>query len=328
VATGGVGAGHCRIFAGGPSSQLTLGVSGQDRLTVSSTNVDVTGSLEVDALKLNGSPVAGYVLTSDSSGNATWQAPTGSGGITLPYEDSVDSTLPGFKITNDNMYNLSTGSLGEQMTGVEGRASSFEGTGVAGHNDHFGSVGKLGQGKYGVYGVSARSDGAGGHFSNTGGGPALVASGTVKVGVLQIMGGADISEQFDVKSDESQVEPGMVVCIDPGDAGKLVVSESAYDHKVAGIVSGAGGIATGMMMGQQDTVADGAYPVALTGRVYVWADASGGPIEPGDLLTTSDVPGHAMKVSDYDKAHGATLGKAMTSLDAGRGLVLVLVSLQ
>jgi hypothetical protein len=35
-----------------------------------------------------------------------------------------------------------------------------------------------------------------------------------------------------------------------------------------------------------------------------------------------------MKVTDYDKAHGAIIGKAMSSLDQGEGLVLVLVSLQ
>jgi hypothetical protein len=58
------------------------------------------------------------------------------------------------------------------------------------------------------------------------------------------------------------------------------------------------------------------------------ADAGTGPIEPGDLLTTSDTPGHAMRVVDHDRANGAILGKAMTSLDEGRGLVLVLVSLQ
>ena len=52
------------------------------------------------------------------------------------------------------------------------------------------------------------------------------------------------------------------------------------------------------------------------------------PIEPGDLLTASDTPGHAMKVTDYTKAHGAILGKAMSSLESGKGLVLVLVSLQ
>jgi hypothetical protein len=31
------------------------------------------------------------------------------------------------------------------------------------------------------------------------------------------------------------------------------------------------------------------------------------------------------KVTDYDKAHGAIVGKAMTALDEGQGLVLILV---
>jgi hypothetical protein len=35
-----------------------------------------------------------------------------------------------------------------------------------------------------------------------------------------------------------------------------------------------------------------------------------------------------MKATDRDRAFGATIGKAMTSLEEGRGLVLVLVSLQ
>ena len=91
----------------------------------------------------------------------------------------------------------------------------------------------------------------------------------------------------------------MVVCIDSSNSGNLVVSQKAYDRTVAGIVSGAGGVKPGMLMGQQGTMADGEHPVALTGRAYCRADASKGPITPGDLLTTSDVAGHAMKVTDY-----------------------------
>ena len=72
----------------------------------------------------------------------------------------------------------------------------------------------------------------------------------------------------------------------------------------------------------------GEMPVALAGRVYVLADASEGAIEPGDLLTTSALPGHAMKATDLTAAQGAILGKAMTSLEEGTGLVLVLVTLQ
>ncbi|MGH8004302.1 MAG: hypothetical protein ACRECJ_06235 [Limisphaerales bacterium] len=146
--------------------------------------------------------------------------------------------------------------------------------------------------------------------------------------VLQINGGADLSEQFDVEASKRKPEPGVVVCIDPENPGKLVVSAAAYDHKVAGIISGAGGVQPGMLMGQPGSEADGEHPVALTGRVYCWVDASNGPIEPGDLLTTSDTPGHAMRVSDHRKAQGAIIGKAMTSLREGKGLVLVLVSLQ
>ncbi|MEO1655684.1 MAG: hypothetical protein AAFU64_19230, partial [Bacteroidota bacterium] len=67
---------------------------------------------------------------------------------------------------------------------------------------------------------------------------------------------------------------------------------------------------------------------ALTGRVYVKANTSSGAIKAGDLLTTSDRAGEAMKVSDYEKSRGAILGKAMTSLEDGSGYVLVLVSLQ
>jgi len=84
-----------------------------------------------------------------------------------------------------------------------------------------------------------------------------------------------------------------------------------------------------MLMGQAGTKADGKHPVALSGRVYCWADAdAGGSIEPGDLITTSNAPGHGMKVVDHAKASGAIIGKAMSALEHGRGLVLVLVSLQ
>ena len=152
--------------------------------------------------------------------------------------------------------------------------------------------------------------------------------GRVITEVIQITGGADFSEQFDVNCDGRGIEPGSVVSIDPSMPGDLCLSSAPYDRRVAGIVSGAGGVKPGLLMGQRGTEADGQHPVALTGRVYCKVDASFGAIEPGDLLTTSPTTGHAMKVIDHSKATGAILGKAMTSLDSGRGLVLVLVSLQ
>lgn len=151
--------------------------------------------------------------------------------------------------------------------------------------------------------------------------------GQMSTTVLEIRGGADLSENFDVNKDIAAI-PGMVVSIDAENPGKLAVAREAYDTKVAGVISGAGGLNTGMVMSQQgNDLAHGDFPVALTGRVYVYVDADLAPVHPGDLLTTSVTPGHAMRAVDPTKAMGATIGKAMTALESGKGLVLVLVNL-
>ena len=142
---------------------------------------------------------------------------------------------------------------------------------------------------------------------------------------LTIRGGADLAEPFPMS--HAGVEPGTVVVIDEKNPGKLKASTRAYDKKVAGIVSGANGIEPGISMIQEDKLEAGEN-VALSGRVYVKANSSAGSIEPGDLITTSSTPGQAMKAAEHDKAQGAILGKAMTGLSDGEGMVLVLVTLQ
>ncbi len=144
---------------------------------------------------------------------------------------------------------------------------------------------------------------------------------------ITINGGADLAEPFQVSSPSGEIPQGSVVVIDKEHPGHLKVSSQAYDTRVAGVLSGANGINPGIQM-QQQSLLEGGKNVALTGRVYVLADAANGAIEPGDLLTTSDTPGHAMKVSDHARASGAILGKAMTGLQQGKGMVLVLVTLQ
>lgn len=163
----------------------------------------------------------------------------------------------------------------------------------------------------------------------------LDVNGITRTNLLMITGGADFAENFDVNAAATgseamtpNVEAGMVVSIDPASPGKLQLSTRAYDRRVAGIISGAGGVKPGMVMNQEGTLADGRHPVALSGRVYAWVDAAQGAINPGDLLTTSSTPGHAMKAADAAKAQGAIIGKAMTGLKEGKGLVLVLVTLQ
>jgi len=149
-------------------------------------------------------------------------------------------------------------------------------------------------------------------------------SGRCVTTAVEITGGGDLVEGFDAAP---ECEPGSVVVIDAEHEGRLVQSTVAYDRKVAGVVSGAGGVAHGIKMGQ-DGVLDGETLVAMSGRVWVRSSTENGTIAPGDRLTTSSIAGHAMKATDGDRSDGAVIGKAMTGLDKGEGLVLVLVNLQ
>jgi len=153
----------------------------------------------------------------------------------------------------------------------------------------------------------------------------VLNDGTTKVKILEITGGADLAEPFEVRHPDV-LAPGTVVSIDPAHPGAVSASTTAYDRRVAGVVSGGGDISTGLVMGS--TVVNGASKsvlLALAGRVWVKADTSNGPIQPGDLLTSSGQAGRAMRASDLGRAQGAVIGKAMTALEAGDGEVLVLV---
>jgi hypothetical protein len=132
---------------------------------------------------------------------------------------------------------------------------------------------------------------------------------------------ADCAEEFEAEDD---VGVGSVVVTAGGT--RLVRGSRAYDRRVVGVVSGAGGFRPGVVLGHR---ADSRrrVPVAVLGRVHCLADAGYGAIEVGDLLTTSETVGHAMRVTDHPAAMGAVLGKALSPLSDGRGLVETLVAL-
>jgi hypothetical protein len=191
----------------------------------------------------------------------------------------------------------------------------------------------------GVQGISFRSSGYGGHFSGAtgifadawGDGKAAVFKGNVEIQdsagttVMELGEGLDVAEGFDVVDVKKDIKRGTVLIIDRDNPGKLNVSSEPYDSKVAGIVAGANGIGSGVRMGAGQFDHD----VALAGRVYCNVDATEAGVLPGDLLTTSSLPGYAMKAADYERAKGAILGKAMQGLEQGKkGQILVLVTLQ
>ncbi len=68
--------------------------------------------------------------------------------------------------------------------------------------------------------------------------------------------------------------------------------------------------------------------VTLGAFAHCKVDADIAPIQVGDLLTTSSTKGHAQKVLEPERAIGAIIGKALRSLNSGKGKIPVLVMLQ
>lgn len=75
-------------------------------------------------------------------------------------------------------------------------------------------------------------------------------NGEVSTPAVTITGGADLSEPFAMSEMLQKVEPGSVLVIDPGNPGSLMLSDQAYDPRVAGIASGAGGVQPGLVLRQ------------------------------------------------------------------------------
>lgn len=193
------------------------------------------------------------------------------------------------------------------------------GTGVRGQSVHHIGVHGLTEHNAGVHGFSTHGTGIVGE----GGTFAAQFVGTVEVtGDLKVTGdvlltGQDYAEAL--STSETDIEAGFVVVL--GDDGGIRRCERDYDTAVAGIVSGACGIKPAIVLGRHDGSAD----VALMGKVWCQADAEVAPIRPGDLLTTSATVGHCRRVTEPARAFGAVIGKALTPLASGRGLVRVLV---
>ncbi len=277
----------------------------------------VHGTQDGSGIGVYGSTPSGYGVygtTSDGTGVYGWSiGGTGVWGRT----DSVASNATGVQGF------VNSTAPGAYSAGVRGHNNGTGGNGIGvwGSQDGsgWGVFGSTASGS-GVYGYSSDGVGVRGHSDS---GYAGYFDGTVSVKVLEIAG-ADLAEKFPVSE---EVKPGMVVAIDPDHPGQLCLARGVYNRRVAGVVSGANGLPAGAILGHLEGAGD-APPIALSGRVWVYADATQTPIEPGDLLTTSDTAGHAMKVTDHTRAPGAVLGKAMSALKDGKGLVLVLVSLQ
>lgn len=345
------GAGTWQAAASGFSLPYSGSVSSTSPgFAVTNTGTAIGSSAIVGIINNAGSSsdaAAGSFSADGSNGHAV--AATGDKGTTVyaQYTGTTGTAYYGFS-TGVGAASLSCNSVGgygiKAVTTATNQSTSARG-------GWFESNGATGAGVYarstGTYAPAVSADAEGAEatavYANaTGaGGTGLIAKGAYKAAkfygnvelyeygttnkVIELGKGLDYAEGFDVSDETSQVPPGSVLVIDPKSPGKLARSSHAYDRRVAGIVAGASGLGSGVRLGTGQFDRD----VALAGRVYCNVVALGEDIEPGDLLTTSDMPGYAMKVRDQGRAQGAILGKAMEPLAAGnKGQILVLVTLQ
>ena len=149
-------------------------------------------------------------------------------------------------------------------------------------------------------------------------------------------GGADYADMLAVADDVSKYEPGDVLVIEEN--AQLVLSDAANSTAVVGVHStdpAMIGDPLGIWDGESvlrsereilELLAKDRVPVAMAGMVPVKVTAENGTIMPGDLLTTSSTPGHAMKATVFRR--GSIIGKAMTSLDGDEGVIQMLVMMQ
>ena len=159
----------------------------------------------------------------------------------------------------------------------------------------------------------------------------LSVTGTGNISAAGTIEGGNIKAKYqDVAEwvESSQALPaGTLVVLDHTKSNQVIASSQAYDTRVAGVISEQPGIALG-------EAGDNKVLVATTGRVRLTVDAAKGPIQIGDLLVTSDIPGVAMKSEALNvggvQLHrpGTLVGKALEPLAKGQGKILVLLSLQ
>lgn len=240
----------------------------------------------------------------------------------------------------DRVFRQSAGVYGESpQQGVFGRSTSGTGTGVFGNSEGAG-FGVRGDAEAGVavqgqcFGSGIAVQGIGGRLAGRFEGPVEIVGDVRLFGSMEVSGDvhftggiADCAEEFEVNTpDGVRDEPGTVMVID--EHGALTRCAADYDRRVAGVISGAGDYRPGVVLDRGAPGDAGRQAIALVGKVFCRVDARRGAVAIGDLLTTSDTAGCAMRATDPSRTAGAVIGKALGALADGVGLIPILVALQ
>ncbi|MFC1789720.1 right-handed parallel beta-helix repeat-containing protein [Patescibacteria group bacterium] len=131
-------------------------------------------------------------------------------------------------------------------------------------------------------------------------GVSIRARGTITGGL------ADIGEYVKVMGNPEDYEQGDLLRVGP-ESGKFSKTQNSYESALSGVISDTPGIVAG---GGQDDLSQHRI-MALVGQVSVKVSIENGPIETNDYLTSSNIPGVAMKAIEP----GMVIGMALESFE-------------
>ena len=153
------------------------------------------------------------------------------------------------------------------------------------------------------------------YSANTGAGLAHFDAGSFMFANRNL--GSDLAEMYYTRDDS--MGPAMVVSIDDFTDAGVKQSDIAYDKNILGVITTQPGMILGSAM-----IPEGTRPiyVALSGRVPVKVTTENGKIRAGDYITSSSIPGVAMKAIKS----GPVIGQALSDFDGdGIGMVTLFI---
>ena len=310
----------------GVHSGAGAGVSGIGRVGVTGGSVDGVGVLGVSAPHgaKGGDGVLGITNNEQKNGVFGWNFATSG----RANSNAVGNGVFGFTQVPDG-----AGVLGAHGAGGHGVIGTG-GFGVIGAGTVIGVWGQgKGNGWAGYFSGPVHADGAvsiSGDLSITGnfsvGGSAsgqLTVDGDLLVTGDVLLTNRDIAERFRL-APGAEAESGFVMIIT--ETGALEPCSSPRDTRAIGVVSGAGTLRPAITLGADGSPDPTSVPIAMTGTACCWVDATCNAVKAGDLLTTSARRGHAMSASGSECPAGAIIGKALTPLPTGVGLIPILIA--
>jgi hypothetical protein len=303
-----------------------------------------------------------FKVTNSQNGPTIWGVNTGGGNAVRG-----DGTGSSIGVFGSGVNGPGVAGNSSDSNGVSGSSSAYDKSGVDGYNNNAsggnGVYGKSDHG-YGVYGIS--DDGSG--VRGVDGGPdpddyyGVISQGDLKttddlyvddsltVSGLASFGGGKVGYVVEIAQNDDSVslEPGDVVVI--SGVGPAVVGQIPV-IKVRRATVGEAAAVIGVvdqhyipppkpvqLPGQPETkleskvdngdISPGEYLTVVTLGAFkmIKVDASYGAVTPGSLLVVSPKPGFAMRAAS--PLPGTIIGKALRALDAGAGVIPVIVTLQ